>query len=68
MAVVGEATEDIEDTAIGLDDAITNTAAMDLAKIEVLELVGFEVGERKDEDARRVRSPRIPERRAWAVV
>lgn len=53
IAVVGEATEDIEHVAIGLDDVITNTAAIDLAKIEVLELVGFEVGEGKDEDARR---------------
>src|SRR6516165_2297274 len=53
VAVIGEATEDIEAGAVGPNQVITKAAAIDLAEVKVLEFVGFVVGEGKDKDAGR---------------
>src|SRR5271169_488560 len=47
--VVTAASKDIERRGLGIDDVIAESAAEDIAQIEVLELVVLEVGEAKDE-------------------
>src|SRR5215469_801211 len=49
VAVIIEAAEHIEDVTVRFDDVIAHATAVNLPQVQVLELVGLETGNRKDE-------------------
>src|SRR6201993_289805 len=52
VVIIADAAKNVEDVTFRLDDVVTETTAVDLAKIEVLELVGFIIGEGKNKQTR----------------